>query len=423
MYKNTKDKGITLVSLIVTIVILLILSTIAYETGKGTIESAKLSAYRTEMTIMQEEVDKLEQEIRQGKITEAQLMMLGEDVSEADGASEAFSKAGITDTSGYKYFTADALKSLGIENVENDYLINIEKRSVISLSGIKYRGEKYYTLSQIPDGKYIVEKQEIESSVTFDATADVQSDKMKIIVSNITYTGDVKKGSIYYRHENDEAGKWTRVTNETTDTSCTIEVLKEGTYQVKEVPTTDKEEKNVEPVEVSVTLANYIIAETGTKYTTLAEAINNATSGQTITQTRNCADSSEAVVNGKSVILNTNARTTTKKNNTITVNTGAGLTIIGNGAIKTTDNTVPITNNGTLTIGDASAALSTSNPTIQGGKYGVQTTGTFNFYNGIIKGTEEPFNNAPTATRERHDVIEGTETISGTLYKTATQQH
>ena len=401
MYKNTKDKGITLVSLIVTIVILLILSTIAYETGKGTIESAKLSAYRTEMTIMQEEVDKLEQEIRQGKITEAQLMMLGEDVSEADGASEAFSKAGITDTSGYKYFTADALKSLGIENVENDYLINIEKRSVISLSGIKYRGEKYYTLSQIPDGKYIVEKQEIESSVTFDATADVQSDKMKIIVSNITYTGDVKKGSIYYRHENDEAGKWTRVTNETTD----------------------KEEKNVEPVEVSVTLANYIIAETGTKYTTLAEAINNATSGQTITQTRNCADSSEAVVNGKSVILNTNARTTTKKNNTITVNTGAGLTIIGNGAIKTTDNTVPITNNGTLTIGDASAALSTSNPTIQGGKYGVQTTGTFNFYNGIIKGTEEPFNNAPTATRERHDVIEGTETISGTLYKTATQQH
>ena len=283
MYKNAKDKGITLTSLVVTIVLLLILSTIAYETGKGTVENARLSAYRAEMTIMQEEVDKLEQEIRQGKLTES--------------ATEALQKAGITDAeeqSEYKYYDANALKALGIENVENGYLINISKRSVISVSGIKYKGEKYYTIADVPGGKYIVEKQEIESSVTFNATSDVQGDRMKIVVSNITYTGDVKKGSIYYRHENDEAGKWIRVTNETTDTSYTIEVLKEGTYQVKVVPTTDKEEKNVVPVEVPVYLANYVIAETGIKYVTLADAINSATSGQTITQTRNCADSSEA---------------------------------------------------------------------------------------------------------------------------------
>lgn len=423
MYKNAKDKGITLVSLVVTVVILLILSTIAYETGKGTIESARLSAYRAEMTIMQEEVDKFEQNIRQGNITESALTQYGQNPTEVEGATEALQNAGITnaeDQSGYKYYSAEALKQLGIENVENDFLINIAKRSVVSVNGVKYHGEKYYTLSEVPGGKYIVENQPIESSVTFDATSDVQGNGMKIIISNITYIGNVKKGSIYYRHEEDEAGKWIRVKNETTDTSCTIDVLREGTYQVKVVPTTDREEKNVVPVEVPVYQANYVIAETGTKYVTLAEAFREATSGQTITQTRNCADSSTATVDGKSVTLNTNGRTITKKQNAITVNSGATLTITGNGGIKAEGDITLITNNGTLTIGDAAASLSTSSPTIQGGTYGVNTTGTFNFYNGSIKGTTDAFNTTPTAVREDYEVITGTETISGTTYKTAT---
>ena len=136
MYKNAKDKGITLTSLVITVVILLILSTIAYETGKGTIENARLSAYRAEMTIMQEEVDKFEQNIRQGNITESALTQYGQNPAEVEGATEALQNAGVTnaaDQSGYKYYSAEALKQLGIENVENDFLINIAKRSVIAI--------------------------------------------------------------------------------------------------------------------------------------------------------------------------------------------------------------------------------------------------------------------------------------------------
>ena len=175
MYKNAKDNGITLVSLVVTIVILLIISTIAYETGKGTLESAKLSAYRAEMTIMQEEVDKLEQQYRQGKINQAQLAMLGEDPTGIEGAEEAFNSANVDagDKSGYRYFTAEDLKDLGIENIENDYLINIEKRSVISLDGVKYHGETYYTLADVPGGKYIVEHTDQVSTVSFNLKENI----------------------------------------------------------------------------------------------------------------------------------------------------------------------------------------------------------------------------------------------------------
>ena len=422
MYKNAKDKGITLVSLVVTIVLLLILSTIAYETGKGTIESAKLSAYRAEMTIMQEEVDNLEQQFRQGKISETEIASLGKDWSEAEGASEAFIGAGVEDEdkSGYRYFTADDLKALGIENIENDYLINIQKRSVISLNGVKYHGEKYYTISDenLPGGKYIVEHQDQASEVSFDLNENIQGDKMKIDITNITYAGDVKKGTIYYGLGNDTNSEsvttWTKAASKTTDTSYTIEVLQEGTYWVKIVDTLGNEK--VQSIQIRV--ASYTIAETGVKYSTIENAVTAAENGQTITQTRNCVDSSTAIVTGdKSITFNTNSRTLTTSN-TITVDNNSTLTVVGNGTIKTSENIAVFTNNGTLNIGDQTATYSTSSPIIQGGTYGVSTTGTFNFYNGILKGKTAGNNGTITNTRSSYLTRTGTETIGGTTYNT-----
>ena len=420
MYKNAKDKGITLVSLVVTIVLLLILSIIAYETGKGTIESAKLSAYRAEMTIMHEEVDNLEQQFRQGKLSETQIANLGQDPTGIEGVQEAFDGARVSDTDGYKYFTPDDLKALGIENIENDYLINIEKRSVISLNGVKYHGEKYYTISDenLPGGKYIIEHQDQASEISFDLNENIQGDKMKIDITNITYQGDVKKGTIYYGlgddTNSDSVTTWTKAANETTDTSYTIEVLQEGTYWVKIVDTLGNEEAQKIPIR----MASYTIAETGVKYSTIADAVTAAENGQTITQTRNCVDSSTATVTGdKSITFNTNSRTLTTSN-TITVDNNSTLTVVGNGTIKTSGNIAVFTNNGTLNIGDQTATYSTSSPIIQGGTYGVSTTGTFNFYNGILKGTTAGNNGTITNTRSSYLTKTGTETIGGTTYNT-----
>ena len=48
-----KNKGITLISLIITIIILIILASTAIYSGKGAIESSKLSAFEAELRIMQ----------------------------------------------------------------------------------------------------------------------------------------------------------------------------------------------------------------------------------------------------------------------------------------------------------------------------------------------------------------------------------
>lgn len=69
-----------------------------------------------------------------------------------------------------------------------------------------------------------------------------------------------------------------------------------------------------------------------------------------------------------------------------------GGTITSTMAISGVSN-MAIWNKGTLTIGSASAAISTTNPIISGtGGYGVLNEGTLNFYNGAIQGKSGPWN-------------------------------
>lgn len=56
-----KENGITLMSLVITIVILLILASIATYSGIEVIKSSKLTKFTTEMKIMQTQVNELYQ--------------------------------------------------------------------------------------------------------------------------------------------------------------------------------------------------------------------------------------------------------------------------------------------------------------------------------------------------------------------------
>ena len=71
---------------------------------------------------------------------------------------------------------------------------------------------------------------------------------------------------------------------------------------------------------------------------------------------------------------------------------------------------------GTITVGSASSALSTSNPIITGETIGVEnedsitgsSTGTFNFYNGIIRGGEKSYEGSITKVRTGATLTNGT---------------
>ena len=75
---------------------------------------------------------------------------------------------------------------------------------------------------------------------------------------------------------------------------------------------------------------------------------------------------------------------------------------------------------GTLTIGENDGTVSTSSPVIQGAKCGIKNAGTLNFYDGIVKvpTAQTLISGTVTDKPADYDFVNGTETISGTNYKT-----
>ena len=97
------------------------------------------------------------------------------------------------------------------------------------------------------------------------------------------------------------------------------------------------------------------------------------------------------------------------QNGTITITGG---TIIG-------INQQAISNEGKLTLGtQIDGIVNSSSPTIQGNTYGIITTKTLNFYDGIIKGITDPIDGSITEIDPNATQQTSTETINETTYKT-----
>ena len=184
------NSGITLISLVITIIILFILSSIAIYSGVGTIRSARLTKFTVELKMMQQKVNELYDSYtnnksvivngidyrRKGEYTtqttnDGQTQMIktkqgiqdiGKNPEENFSTSEletifSIEESGMTDREGYKYYDTETLQALGLENMEYTFFVNVEKRSIISTVGLEYDGKIYYTLDQVPDGVYNVE--------------------------------------------------------------------------------------------------------------------------------------------------------------------------------------------------------------------------------------------------------------------------
>ena len=236
-----ENKGITLIALIITIVVLLILASIATYSGIGIIRQSKLNKFTTEMKLMQTEVNELYDRYSRG---ETDLVNLGK---ELDGqADKVFTSgaSGITDKTGYRYYDQEIIQSLGIDGVEEEFFINVQKRSVVSYLGFEYEGTTYYTLDQLPNGLYNVEyENKNKNGPTFELSCDNWTNgKSNIKITNIEYTkGYIDKWEVKYKLEGQDY--WS------TSEDLSFFVDKPGMYTVKIVNgNVESEEKQIEAV-------------------------------------------------------------------------------------------------------------------------------------------------------------------------------
>lgn len=235
MNKLANDKGITLIALVVTIIVLLILASITVPAGRDVIANAKLTTFGTEMQVMQTEVNRLQQKYKNG---DTAVLEIGRELSGTDDETKAFTGAEITNTEGYRYYDKSTLEELGLKDFGQEFLVNVPERMIISLAGFNYKGETIFTMSQLSNGAYNVEFEGIQSETTFDLDVVDQ----ELIITNIQYSGNIKNGTIYYgQGETEDAVNWRIAENNTTETSCKIEVKEQGVWYVKIVDSAGNE--------------------------------------------------------------------------------------------------------------------------------------------------------------------------------------
>lgn len=232
-------KGITLISLVITIVVLLILASIATYSGISVIKSSRLTAFVTELKIMQTQVNAMYE--KNGGIEDD----FGDEIkNHAEEAANVFfnlAKWKEAQTGeeqdpemlklGYTYWDKNYIKTeLGID-VEQSFFVNLKKRSVVSSEGFEYEGTVYYTLEQFEDSSlyslYNVEYKPNEGEPTFTVEKEyIGSDKWRITVSEIEYEeGYINKWKVKYKLENEES--WS------TSQDLSFVVNQQGIYDIK----------------------------------------------------------------------------------------------------------------------------------------------------------------------------------------------
>ena len=258
MKKN--NAGITLVSLVITIIVLIILASISVYSGISTVRSAKLTKFTTELKIMQQKVNELYDsymnnrtvnvngieyvgkgqaatETEEAKQGVQEIGKVPESIFNTNRLDEIFSEegSGIIDRTGYRYYDIETIQALGLEDMEYEFFVNVETRSVVSIEGFNDYGKTYYTLDQVPNGVYNVEYNKIDGNLDFEATSEVKNDQKKIHVSDIRYDQYVNKWQVRYRlkaEEGEEENSW-KVTQEFTGSEILIDVDELGIYEVQ----------------------------------------------------------------------------------------------------------------------------------------------------------------------------------------------
>lgn len=229
---TTEEKGVTLIALVTTIVILLILASVGYASGSEAINFANFSQFKTELEVLQTEVNELNQnnEIDVGQeLTETQKNFLNNEIISDIIYNGKTEEEKVKIQEGFRYCNSDYIKSyFSLESVKRDYLINVEYRYVIYSNGFNYRDTTYYMVNQIDGGLYNVQyNDKNEKAGSFEVNSVKENDRWKIEVSDITYNGYVNNWQVKYRLEDDSNWK--------TANNLSFYVTKEGNYYVQVV--------------------------------------------------------------------------------------------------------------------------------------------------------------------------------------------
>jgi len=149
----SSDKGITLIALMITVIVLLIIGGVSILTGTESIDSTRLKGFYTELEIIQKRVDDIaatNESYVDGEGNTLYLKEQGEDLNDDQilllEDIKLSENIDINPTN-FRYFTAKKLEDiLDLFKMKYNVFIDFDNRIVIAEEGIKVGNKTYYVL-------------------------------------------------------------------------------------------------------------------------------------------------------------------------------------------------------------------------------------------------------------------------------------
>ena len=243
MKKN--EKGITLISVIITVIIMTILASATTYYEFKSYKRTLVKKFVSQMQLVQTRVDEM--------IDLNEYSNLGASAEAYQNVITAAYEAGEITTNNiqdFKYFSTDSLKNqLDLENIDEGVLINFNTREVVSIVGIKYEGEKYYTQYKLPEGQILIQKT-IDDNQELSFEIEKQIDGLNCMVSITTnnYNCTLSYAENIQNPEYNIISRYTKV-NET----YTVNIAKTGEY-IFILQDNNEENNENEPEETTINI-------------------------------------------------------------------------------------------------------------------------------------------------------------------------
>ena len=164
MKKEKKEKGITIVALTITVIVLIILASIGIYTGSEIIKQANLQNINTNMMLIQAKTKTISEQAKFNKDTSNYKGTKVTEVTDNKEVEKLLSENKIEDSENCYLLLQNDLNEMGLEKVKQDsgYIVNYETNEIIYVKGFENKDKTYYKLSEMKDLKVDEDVVEVE---------------------------------------------------------------------------------------------------------------------------------------------------------------------------------------------------------------------------------------------------------------------
>lgn len=231
----SSNKGITLMMLIITIIVLSILTAVTVSVGSSTLKEMQVEAYVAKMNMVQSRVNVISQKVQEGDTSYANIGTEISALSETNKNKVANILNGIS-SDGFKFYNQTDLKELGVEKIDEDVIINLNTKKIYSMVGIKYEGTTYYNQYDLPNGVQVVDYEALQTQgPDFTIEKENYGLTVKVNITNIIYDEQINGSDIYYGEVTDSTTNPVTVSFWQRAKGTSFQVTKTATYAVKVV--------------------------------------------------------------------------------------------------------------------------------------------------------------------------------------------